>query len=161
MPIFSPGKPRTGCFTASTEAAKHQVAIASPYREATGRVCPVTDCKRARRSASSREASPHAFSLLTPPALGNSRSHLPPGIIPADFHPNRCYSAPARKKQTTIFPCSRREKGHGQTKRDPDGRRSTNHRATSTTSAPSRAGDRRRRCGRRQRIRPCGMCRSS
>ena len=38
------------------------------------------------------------------PAIRNSRSHLTRGIIAGDFHPNRCYSPPIRKKQTTIKP---------------------------------------------------------
>jgi hypothetical protein len=33
----------------------------------------------------------------------NSRSHLSRGIIPGDFHPNRCYSAPAGEKGTAVF----------------------------------------------------------
>ena len=33
----------------------------------------------------------------------NSRSHVPRGIMPGEFHPNRCYSAPAGEKRTTIF----------------------------------------------------------
>jgi hypothetical protein len=35
--------------------------------------------------------------------IENPPSHLPGGIIPDDFHANRCYSAPSRKKRTTIF----------------------------------------------------------
>jgi hypothetical protein len=32
-----------------------------------------------------------------------SPSHLLRGLIPGDFHPNRCYSAPTGKKRTAIF----------------------------------------------------------
>jgi len=38
--------------------------------------------------------------------IENPPSHLPGGIIPDDFHPNRCYSAPTRKKRTINRPIS-------------------------------------------------------
>jgi len=58
-----------------------------------------------KRPPTSGDAYPHAFSRfhLVPQLRENSRSHLLGGIIPGDFHPNRCYSAPTRKKRTPIF----------------------------------------------------------
>jgi hypothetical protein len=43
------------------------------------------------------------FRRFGPPASGEFCVSLAGGIIPGNFHPNSCCSAPARKKRTTIF----------------------------------------------------------
>jgi hypothetical protein len=81
------------------------MAIANRDRAATAIVCPATDCESVRKSV------PRALWMLLLTLLAywvsqlreNSRSHVPRGIIPGDFHPTGAILLPPGKTELLSF----------------------------------------------------------